>query len=104
MLLDCITNIIANEMFQEQKVLPDVVPIVMKGIQHLKEISRNLVIVSNDIFLEGTHYEKESRQYMNQLGQVHRNIMGLADQMTEVVCGLPIQYKMEGSQRSEIKI
>lgn len=54
----------------------------------------NLVVVSNDIFEDGVRYDRETEVYRDMLGKINIALAACAQQVTEVVCGLPIQWKM----------
>ena len=51
-LLECMSNLVANELYMEQGAGKDTVRSVIEGIRRLKEQSRNLVIVTNEVFSE----------------------------------------------------
>lgn len=44
------SNLVANELYMEQGAGTDTVRSVTEGIRRLKEQSRNLVIVTNEVF------------------------------------------------------
>ena len=53
------------------------------------------MIVTNEIFSDGIDYDPETIRYQNYLGEINRKIASLADQVTEVVYGIPVRVKGE---------
>lgn len=94
-LLECMSNLTANEMFQENGAHENTVEVIMEGVKHLKEQSENLVIVTNEIFSETAQYEGETSTYQEYLGKINQLSGGLADQVVEVVYGIPIFHKRQ---------
>ena len=92
-LLECMSNLTANEMFQEDGAHEKTVAAVMEGVQSLKRQAGNLVIVTNEIFSEAAHYEGETELYQNYLGQINQEMAKIADQVVEVVYGIPVYHK-----------
>lgn len=66
---------------------------IKKGILHLRKQSGLLVIVTNEVFSDGGDYGWETKEYIRLLGQVNCWLSSLADQVTEVVYGIPLQLK-----------
>lgn len=114
-LLECLSNLVANEMFTmtENDSLSDtedtkernkemgnmsmsiknpevVVEDIMSGIMKIKKDTGQFCIVGNDIFREGEAPTPEMNQYMQALGELQKRIAALADETIEVVYGIPI--------------
>ena len=66
---------------------------ILAPIRMLAEAASALVIVSNEIFSDGETYPAETMRYIRALGLLHRWIADEADEVTEVVCGLPLMKK-----------
>ncbi|WP_040950379.1 bifunctional adenosylcobinamide kinase/adenosylcobinamide-phosphate guanylyltransferase [Gorillibacterium massiliense] len=96
-LLECMTNLVANEMFSEAEMKPplDVAAKIFEDICFLSERVDHLVIVSNNVFEDGIPYENGTRSYIEALGKVHEQIASWADVVTEVVVGIPVPIKGE---------
>lgn len=94
-LLECMSNLVANEMFQEEGAHENTVEAVLKGVRHIREQAGNLVIVTNEIFSEAADYQGETELYQEYLGQINQKIAEIADQVVEVVYGMLIQYLCE---------
>ena len=92
-LLECMSNLTANEMFQEDGAKENTVSEILLGIQKIREQVRNLVIVTNEIFSEAHMYEGEMETYQRYLGQINQQLAEVADEVVEVVYGIPIFHK-----------
>lgn len=90
-LLECLSNLTANEMFEEKGAKDKVVEEVLAGIVRLREQCSSLVAVTNDIFSDGITYDETTRKYQAFLGEINRRLAEEADRVTEVVCGLPVR-------------
>lgn len=95
-LLDCMSNLVANEMYEEEGAKEEVIQAVSEGIYALKNKCRDLVIVTNEVFTDGCTYDESTVTYIERLGKVNEIMAGLADRVVEVVCGIPIKLKGEG--------
>lgn len=92
-LLECMSNLTANEMFQEDGAHEETVSEIMAGVRHLKDTVRHVVIVTNEIFSEAAAYEGETELYQAYLGEINRGIASMADEVVEVVYGIPVYHK-----------
>ena len=81
-LLECMSNLVANEMFREGGFHPEVA-----------EKAKHVVIVTNEIFSDGILYEEESEQYKKELGQINQKLAEMAEEVVEVVYGIPVWHK-----------
>lgn len=97
-LLECMSNLTANEMFQENGAHDRTVEEIMEGIRMLREKTRHLVVVTNEIFSEAACYEGEMKDYLKYLGAVNRQMAGEADEVVEVVYGIPVYLKKNGKE------
>lgn len=96
-LLECLSNLVANEMFStQQQNLPDAKLLaehIFQGLCKLHGACKNLIIVSNDIFSDGVTYDHSVEQYIKTLGILHQKLADQADSVTEVVYGIPIKIR-----------
>lgn len=90
LLLECMSNLVANEHFRLGAKSADS---IIRGIKHLQNISENLIIVTNEVFSDGEDYSEETLEYIEVLGAVNRYLGQTADSVTEVVYGIPIKIK-----------
>lgn len=92
-LLECMSNLVANEMYREDGAGEETAAAVLSGVCHLANTASNLVIVTNEIFSDGIDYDPETIRYQNYLGEINRKIASMADTVTEVVYGIPVRLK-----------
>jgi len=92
-LLECMSNLAANEMFSDNGAGKDTIEEIMFGVNQLIQRSVNVVIVTNNIFEDGYSYDSTTLEYMKTLGEINRRICKQADQLIEVVHGIPIIIK-----------
>lgn len=95
MLLECMSNLAANEMFQDdcQVAEDEVVDKITSDIQTLNEYLAHLVIVTNNVFEDGIQYDSGTMAYLRALGKVNANLAQLADEVIEIVVGIPVMIK-----------
>ena len=94
-LLECMSNLTANEMYQEGGAGGQTVEEILAGSCYLLKRVRHLVVVTNEIFSDGIDYDSETMRYQSYLGQINSEMGRMADQVTEVVYGIPITVKGE---------
>lgn len=92
-LLECLSNLAANEMFTNGLNEKQTVEKILSGIRHLQRQTKHLVVVTNDVFCDGISYEQETVQYMKALGEANVQLAAMADIVCEVVCGIPLFLK-----------
>ena len=66
---------------------------VMDGLRALRQQCAVLVIVTNEIFHDGVQYDPVTTAYMQTLAEINLKAACMADEVTEVVCGLPLFMK-----------
>lgn len=94
-LLECISNLTANEMFSEKKAMTEiqVTENVIRDIKMLKEQTNHLVVVSNNVFEDGITYDETTTKYIQAMGKINQKLAALADRVVEVVAGIPVTLK-----------
>ena len=92
-LLECMSNLVANEMFQENGAKENTVDAVLQGVKTLLSKARQVVIVTNEIFSDAVSYEEETKEYQKNLGKINQALAVLADEVVEVVYGIPVYGK-----------
>ncbi len=121
LLLECMSNLAANEMFSEdgqksevfseeeqeqegpseagqkqkagQKQEAGFVSKIMGDIRCLARESKHLIVVTNNVFEDGIEYGAATASYMEVLGKVNERLAKEADAVVEVVVGLPVPAK-----------
>lgn len=100
-LLECISNLTANEMFLEPIPKPHeaVTDKIVREIGLLNGELKHLVIVSNNVFEDGVAYDEDTMEYIKALGSINEKLAVMAGRVVEVVAGIPLlmQYWKEDS-------
>ena len=92
-LLECMSNLAANEVFSPEGAKEHAYEAICDGILHLKEQAADVCVVTNEIFSEAASYEGNTIRYQEYLGIINQNIGKMADEVVEVVYGIPIWHK-----------
>ena len=116
-LFDCLSDFAANVMFSEENLrrfteseslsesgrnsLLETYRISLSeeigtGVRELEEKCENLVIVSDFVFSDGAVYDSLTELYIRLLGDLWKKIAVQADEVTEIVFGLPVKLKQRG--------
>lgn len=91
-LLECMANLCANEMFSGDGV-NDPTERIISGIEHLKNSSAELVIITNNVGSDGIAYPPETEKYIEVMGRLNALTAALADNVYECVYGVPVVLK-----------
>ena len=94
-LLECLCNLTANEMFMPDGTMLDVYDKILRGIDRLNAQSENLIIVTNDVGSDTDDYSPGTLAYVETLGRLNRAVAARADTVAELVCGIPLVLKGE---------
>lgn len=94
-LLECLCNLTANEMFAPDGSVRDVYAKILRGIDCLRAQSGHLIVVTNDVGSDTEDYSPETRLYVETLGRLNRALAEKADTVCELVCGIPLILKGE---------
>ena len=100
-LVECLSNLTANEMYMEGGAGKNTADAVIRGILCLRDRCRNLVVVTNDVFSESAEDSPEMRIYKETLGRINCALAEAANRVTEVVCGIPCTVKPETGRETE---
>ena len=92
-LLECLSNLTANEMFQDNGAKDRVVEEILEGVKNLDKQAEQVIIVTNEIFSDGIEYDEETKQYQKYLGEINTKLAVWAQEVTEVAYGIPLQHK-----------
>lgn len=95
-LLECMSNLVANEMFQEGGAGDQTVEAVMGGIRLLEQQAYRLCVVTNEIFSDCQPYDPETQRYQKYLGEINCRMAQMAQQVVEVVYGIGLCRKDAG--------
>lgn len=92
-LLECMSNLAANEIYDRGGSSREVCDRIMTGICHLQNQAEHIIVVTNEVFSDGGCYSEETIAYIKTLGLINAGLGRQADQVTEVVLGLPVAVK-----------
>ncbi len=92
-LLECLCNLTANEMYIQPDAPVDPVEKVMAGVKNLQDQTDTLIVITNDVGSDNEEYSDETRAYIRALGEINARVAQMADQVYELVAGIPICLK-----------
>lgn len=97
-LLECLSNLTANEMYREDRELEEisgeaVAEHILFGLRYLQKQASNLIIITNEVFSDGEIYPTETMEYQKALGLLNQKLAAWADEVVEVVYGIPLRIK-----------
>ena len=100
-LLEDLSNLLANEIWSEngRGWSQDLAEDICRTMKGLSDEHQLFVVVGNDIYRDGEAQTPEMEQYASLLAECQTRLAALADEVVEVVCGIPIilrQTKMGG--------
>lgn len=105
-LLECISNLVANELYREDGTLNDLKETkekVLAGVRRLSNSTTRLVIVTNEVNADINGYSEETEKYRECIGMVNQSLAEFADIVTEVVYGIPVCIRKEQKKYEEYK-
>ncbi|MBQ6041925.1 MAG: bifunctional adenosylcobinamide kinase/adenosylcobinamide-phosphate guanylyltransferase [Oscillospiraceae bacterium] len=91
-LLECMGNLLANEMFRGDKII-DCADKIISDIQQLYQRTSLLVIVTNQVGSDGITYGDGTAAYISALGRINQKIALAADKVIECIYGIPVTVK-----------
>ena len=91
-LLECIGNLLANEMFRGDQMI-DCTDKIVSDILCLYQRTDLLVIVTNQVGSDGMDYDAGTAAYLAVLGIINQKIAENADKVIECVYGIPVTIK-----------
>ncbi|HEY9574960.1 MAG TPA: bifunctional adenosylcobinamide kinase/adenosylcobinamide-phosphate guanylyltransferase [Lachnospiraceae bacterium] len=92
-LLECMSNLVANEMFLLGKDSDQIVEEVLEGLEKLEKQAKLLVVVTNEIFQDGKVYEESTKNYQECLARINKQMAKRAKKLAEVVYGIALWLK-----------
>ena len=66
---------------------------VTKGIENLLEQAAHVVIVTNEIFSDAVVFDGDMDSYLEYLGKINQAAAQRADEVVEVIYGIPVFHK-----------
>ncbi len=105
-LLECISNLTANEMFKENDGKYECIPAdrvtekIVRDVQKLEDSAAELVVVSDDIFCGGdyggsdeSNIDGGTKAYAVALGDINARLAEMSDEAWEVIAGISVSIK-----------
>jgi len=94
-LLECMSNLTANEMFSGEQPTDrqTVIEKILRGVDVLRKQMDPLVIVTNNVFEDGIVYDSATMEYIEALGRINERLAAEADEVVEVTAGIPQRLK-----------
>lgn len=93
-LLECLSTLLANEMFSPDGAGKNAVPEILQAVDVLHPYHcQTLVIVTNEIFSDGITYPAQTMLYMKMLAQLNQILAQKADLVVHSVCGILLPLK-----------
>ena len=94
-LLECLCNLTANEMFDAEGNERDPYDKILREVRGLAEKADNLILVTNDVGSDAEEYSDSTLRYVDTLGRLNAVFAAEFDAVFELVCGIPICLKGE---------
>lgn len=103
-LFECMSNYLSNCMFEDNYEIDDaemtaddkyrkLTEQMVSELTRLDEVLGQLIVVTNEVFSDGTHYDPVTTQYLHCLGQCNRMLAEKAEKVYEVICGIAVRRK-----------
>lgn len=96
-LLECLGNLAANEIFAPGGAGADARDAVLRGLETIARRAARVAVVSNDVSADGAEYPAATRRYIDTLAALNRLIAARSALVVETVCGIPLRHKDDGS-------
>ena len=93
LLIECLSNLCANEIFSPEGAGQEAEQRIAQGIAALGDQYENVIVVTNEIFSDGSAYPRETQAYIQTLGRLNARLARWADGVVEVFCGIPLYRK-----------
>jgi adenosylcobinamide kinase/adenosylcobinamide-phosphate guanylyltransferase len=93
LLLECLPNLAANELFDPRGAGEGAAHAIWAGIERLLSRCAHLIVVSNEVFSDGINYDQGTLRYLALLSSLNCGIAARADRVVEAVCGIAVVHK-----------
>ena len=94
-LLECICNLTANEMFDKEGSGQNAVEAVLNGVNHIREKAANLIVITNEVGNDGGQYDTDTLKYIENMGIINNKLTNSFPTVYELCCGIPLKIKGE---------
>lgn len=103
-LIDCLTVWTSSLMFSENLSSNEIVKRLEKTLSIARKKEFNLFIVSNDVNEGFPIQDKYVANYISCLEALHKRTVKEADTVLEVICGIPVAWKLNGVQTKNVSM
>lgn len=93
LLIDSITSLVTNEMFDGENFIKYVSDKIMTGIKDISNKANNIVIVTDYLFSDSIVYDNYTENFRKELGKLNRDIAKLSDIVIECCFNNKIIHK-----------
>ncbi len=93
-LLEDLSNLYANERYCPGRG-EGAIQRVLDGVMQLSQRLGCTIVVTNEVFSDGIDYDPETKAFLSDLARLNCEIARQADQVWEVVVGIPVCHKGE---------
>lgn len=90
-LLECMGNLLANEMFEAGE--PDPCGKIIADVRRLSERAGRLIVITNQVDSDGMDYPRETSLYIQHLGKINASLAASSCCVIESVYGIPVPLK-----------
>ena len=92
-LLEDLGNLLSNEIWSPAGAGEGAETAILAGIDAILDRAAVLVVVSNELFSDGTEWTGDMDRYVRGLGRLHQALAQRSETVAEVVCGIPVYHK-----------
>ncbi len=96
-LLECMSTHVANILFGDEELgrvdEEDIISFIRSEIDSLINRTGDTVIVSAEVSMDGCIYDEETEKYIRILTKINSYLADIADEVFEVVAGIPVMIK-----------
>lgn len=104
-LLECITNLTADELYDEQgrqQPYDRVLSSVLAGIESVRAQCETLIMITNDVGSDGVSYAGSTAEYVRLLGRINCLVASQSDAVIDMACGIPQVVKANTKAKREV--
>lgn len=92
-LLEDLSNLISNELFTQNGMVPEETAIerIRRDLKHITDCAGNVVVVMNEVFSDGRKYDRGTETFLRLTGIMNRELALRADESYEIVYGIAVR-------------
>lgn len=93
LLLECMCNWLANEMFTVTGERRNPLPAIRAGLDALEAQAETLIVVTNEVGGDAMGFDPDTQAYVRLLGELNRELAERYEVVAELVCGIVLPIK-----------